>query len=123
VELEFLRKYVDEYLQRGWIRRSRSLAGAPILFAKKKDGTLRLCVDYRGLNEITIKNRYLLPLILESLERLAKAKWYTKLDIREAYYRICIRASNEWKTAFWTRYGYFEYMVMPFGLTNALAAF
>ena len=123
VELEFLRKYVDEYLQRGWIRRSRSSAGAPILFAKKKDGTLRLCVDYRGLNEITIKNRHPLPLISESLDRLAKAKWYTKLDIREAYHRIRIRAGDEWKTAFRTRYGHFEYMVMPFGLTNAPAAF
>jgi hypothetical protein len=123
VELEFLRKYLEEYLQRGWIRRSRSSAGAPILFAKKKDGGLRLCVDYRGLNKITIKNRHPLPLISESLDRLSKARWYTKLDIRDAYHRIRIRDGDEWKTAFRTRYGHFEYLVMPFGLTNAPAAF
>jgi len=123
VELGYLRKYVEDYLQRGWIRRSRSPAGAPILFAKKKDGSLRLCVDYRGLNKITVKNRHPLPLIAESLERLAKAKWYTKLDIRDAYHRIRIKEGDEWKTAFRTRYGHFEYLVMPFGLTNAPAAF
>jgi hypothetical protein len=85
-ELELLRKYVTEYLSRGWIRRSKSPAGAPILFAKKKDGGMRLCVDYRGLNKITLKNRHPLPLITESLERLAQAKVYTKLDVREAYH-------------------------------------
>jgi hypothetical protein len=122
-ELEVLRKYLDEYLSRGWIRRSKSPAGAPILFVKKKDGTLRLCVDYRGLNKITVKNRHPLPLITESLERLAQARFYTKLDIREAYHRIRIREGDEWKTAFRTRYGHFEYMVMPFGLTNAPAHF
>lgn len=122
-ELEILRKYLAEYLQRGWIRRSRSPAGAPILFAKKKDASLRLCVDYRGLNKITIKNRHPLPLISESLERLAQAKFYTKLDVREAYHRIRIKEGDEWKTAFRTRYGHFEYTVMPFGLTNAPAQF
>jgi hypothetical protein len=120
-ELEVLRKYIAEYLARGWIRRSKSLAGAPILFAKKKDGSLRLCVDYWGLNSITIKNRCPLPLIAESLERLAAAKVFSKLDMREAYYRIRIKEGDEWKTAFRTRYGYFEYTVMPFGLTNAPA--
>jgi hypothetical protein len=121
--LEVLRKYLAEYLERGWIRRSKSPAGAPILFVKKKDGSLRLCVDYRGLNKITVKNRHPLPLISESLERLAQAKLYTKLDVREAYHRIRIREGDEWKTAFRTRYGYFEYTVMPFGLTNAPAQF
>jgi hypothetical protein len=90
---------------------------------KKKDGSIRLCVDYCRLNRITIKNRYLLPLILESLERLAQAKFYTKLDVREVYYRIRIREGDKWKTAFCIRYSYFEYMVMPFGLTNAPAQF
>jgi hypothetical protein len=123
MELEILRKYLSEYMARGWIRRSKSSAGAPILFVKKKDGSLRLCVDYRGLNKITIKNRHPLPLITESLERLAAAKYYTKLDVREAYHRIRIREGDEWKTAFRTRYGHFEYMVMPFGLTNAPAQF
>jgi hypothetical protein len=122
-ELQYLRKYLDEYLQRGWIRRSKSPAGAPILFAKKKDGGLRLCVDYRGLNKITIRDRHPLPLITESLERLAKARFYTKLDIRDAYHRIRIKEGDEWKTAFKTRYGHFKYIVMPFGLTNAPTAF
>ena len=123
VELQVLRKYLSDYIERGWIRRSKSPAGAPILFAKKKDGTLRLCVDYRGLNKVTVKNRHPLPLIGESLERLSEAKWYTKLDVRDAYHRIRIREGDEWKTAFRTRYGHFEYLVMPFGLTNAPAQF
>jgi hypothetical protein len=122
-ELEVLRKYLQEYMARGWIRRSKSSAGAPILFVKKKDGSLRLCVDYRGLNKITVKNRHPLPLITESLERLAQAKFYTKLDIREAYHRIRIKEGDEWKTAFRTKYGHYEYTVMPFGLTNAPAQF
>jgi hypothetical protein len=122
-ELELLRKYLEEYLARGWIRHSKSPAGAPILFAKKKDGTMRLCVDYRGLNRITVKNRHPLPLINESLERLAGAKYYTKLDVKEAYHRVRIQEGEEWKTAFRTRYGHFEYTVMPFGLTNAPAQF
>ena len=122
-ELTVLRKYLDEYLARGWIRRSKSPAGAPILFAKKKDGSLRLCVDYRALNDITVKNRHPLLLIQESLDRLARARVYTKLDIRDAYHRMRIRHGDEWKTAFRTRYGHFEYLVVPFGLTNAPAAF
>jgi hypothetical protein len=122
-ELELLRKYLDEYLARGWIRHSKSPAGAPILFAKKKDGSMRLCVDYRGLNKVTVKNRHPLPLITESLERLASARFYTKLDVKEAYHRVRIQEGDEWKTAFRTRYGSFEYTVMPFGLTNAPAQF
>jgi hypothetical protein len=110
-------------MARGWIRRLKSLAGALILFVKKKDGSMRLCVDYRGLNKITVKNRHPLPLISESLERLAQAKYYTKLDVREAYHRIRIKEGDEWKTAFRIRYGHFEYTVMPFGLTNAPAQF
>lgn len=123
VELSHLRKYIAEYLRRGWIRRSSSPAGAPILFAKKKDGSLRLCVDYRGLNKVTIKNRGPLPLISESLDRLAKARIFSKFDVRDGYHRIRIREGDEWKTAFRTRYGHFEYLVMPFGLTNAPAQF
>jgi len=122
-ELMVLREYLQKYLARGWIRPSRSPAGAPIVFAKKKDGSLRLCVDYRALNNITIKNRYPLPLIQESLERLGNARIYTRLDVREAYHRLRIREGDEWKTAFRTRYGHFEYLVVPFGLTNAPAAF
>src|SRR5258706_4117849 len=122
-ELEALHQWLDENLAKGFIRTSASSAGAPILFVKKKDGSLRLCVDYRDLNEKTIKNRYPLPLIQETLMQLSKAKWYTKLDIRGAYNLIRMKEGEEWKTAFRTRYGLFESLVMPFGLTNAPATF
>ena len=123
VELKALRDYLDSSLSKGWIQSSESPAGAPILFTPKKDGSLRLCVDYRGLNKVTVKNRYPLPLISEILDRLSGARVYTKLDLRDAYHRIPIRKGDEWKTAFRTRYGHFEYLVMPFGLTNAPATF
>ncbi|EAL17174.1 hypothetical protein CNBN1990 [Cryptococcus deneoformans B-3501A] len=122
-ELEALREYLDENLKKGFIRPSESPAGAPILFVKKKDGSLRMCVDYRGINKITIKNRYPLPLIAELLDRLKSAKVFTKIDLRGAYNLLRIKAGEEWKTAFRTRYGHFEYLVMPFGLTNAPASF
>ena len=97
------------------------LACSPIVFVKKKDGSLRLCVDYRDLNEKIIKNRYPLLLIQETLIQLSKAKYFPKLDIRGAYNLIHITEGDEWKTAFRTRYGLFESLVMPFGLTNAPA--
>ncbi|KAI0992503.1 hypothetical protein K3495_g15682, partial [Podosphaera aphanis] len=122
-ELIVLKSYIQENLDKGFIRASSSPAGAPVLFVKKNDGTLRLCVDYRGLNELTIKNRYPLPLIRETLDRLSKAKYYTKLDLRQGYHQIRMAEGEEWKTAFRTRYGHFEYTVMPFGLTNAPATF
>jgi hypothetical protein len=93
------------------------------LFVLKKDEGLRLCVDYRGLNKVTIKNRYPLPLINEAIDRLVGAVRFTKVDLKDAYHRIRIKLGDEWKTAFRTRYGHFEYQVMPFGLTNALATF
>ena len=93
------------------------------MFVPKKDGTLCLCVNYWALNRITIKNRYPLPLIGELIDRLLGAKIFTKLDLKDAYHRIRIKAGDEWKTAFRTRYGHFEYLVMPFGLTNAPATF
>lgn len=122
-ELEVLRKYLDSALVKGWIQESKSPAGAPILFVPKKDGTIRLCVDYRGLNTITIKNRHPLPLISEMLDRFSHAIIFTKLDLKDAYHRLRIKKGDEWKTAFKTRYGHFEYMVMPFGLANAPATF
>ena len=118
-----MRDYIKDSLKKGWIRRSISPAGAPILFVAKKGGGLRLCVDYRGLNAITVKNRHALPLIDETLDRLVGAVVYTKLDMKDAYHRIRIKAGDEWKTAFRTRYGHFEYLVMPFGLANAPATF
>jgi transposase InsO family protein len=122
-ELQVLRQYIDDSLAKGWIRPSTSPAGAPVLFAPKKGGGLRLCVDYRGLNRITKKNRYPLPLISETLDRLVGAKKFTKIDLKDAYHRLRIREGDEWKTAFRTRYGHFEYLVMPFGLANAPATF
>ena len=122
-ELQVLRDYIDEALAKGWIQHSTSSAGAPVLFVPKKDGGLRLCVDYRGLNRVTKKNRHPLPLISETLDRLCGAKVFTKFDLKDAYHRIRIKEGDEWKTAFRTRYGHFEYMVMPFGLANAPATF
>ncbi|KAH7405600.1 hypothetical protein KP509_15G077200 [Ceratopteris richardii] len=101
-ELTELRKNIDENLAKGFIKHSKSQARAPILFVKKKDGTLRMCVDYRGLNKVTIKSRYPLPLISELLERLGKAKFFTKIDLRGAYNLVRIREGDEWKTAFGT---------------------
>jgi hypothetical protein len=123
VELKALRDWLDENLAKGFIQPSKSPAGAPILFVKKKDGSLRLCVDYRGLNKISVKNRAALPLIGESLDRLRRAKVFSKLDLRGAYNLVRIKKGDEWKTAFRTRYGHFETLVMPFGLTNAPATF
>jgi transposase InsO family protein len=122
-ELRVLREYLHDSMAKGWIKKSISPAGAPILFVPKKDGTLRLCVDYRALNKLTVKNRHPLPLINETIDRLANAKIFTKLDLRDAYHRIRIKLGDEWKTAFRTRYGHYEYLVMPFGLTNAPATF
>jgi len=123
IELEALQQFLKENLARGWIRESESPAAAPVIFVPKKDGTLRLCVDYRGLNRITVKNRYPLPLISEILDRAAGATFFTKLDLKDAYYRIRIVRGEEWKTAFRTRYGLYEFLVMPMGLTNAPATF
>jgi hypothetical protein len=121
--LRVLQDYLEENEKQGWIRRSTSPAGAPIHFVKNKDGTLRLCVNYRRLNDITINDRTPLPLIGEALDRLSNAKIYTKLDVRDAYHNLRIATGDEWKTAFRTKYGLYEYRVMPFGLTNAPASF
>lgn len=121
-ELKELDAYLKTNLGKGFIRPSSSSAGYPILFVPKKDGRLRLCVDYRKLNEITIKNRYPLPNANELRDRLTKAQWFTKMDMRGAYNLIRMKEGEGWKTAFRTRYGSYEYMVMPFGLTNAPAS-
>ncbi|SCV67085.1 BQ2448_5731 [Microbotryum intermedium] len=122
-ELQALSTWLNKNLTKGFIHPSTSPAGAPILFVHKKDGLLRLCINYRGLNAVTRKNRYPLPLILEVLDRLCSAKIFTKLDLRSGYNLVCIKGGDKWKTAFRTRYGHFECLVMPFGLTNAPAAF
>lgn len=123
LELKSLREYLEEMLGKGYIRSSNSPAGAPVLFARKKDGSLRLCVDYRGLNKITKKNRYPLPLIGTLLDQLRTAKVFTKIDLRWGYNNVRISEGHEWKTAFRMRYGSFEYLVMPFGMTNSPATF
>jgi hypothetical protein len=123
IELKALDEYIRENLSKGYIQASTSPAGAPILFVKKRDGSLRLCVDYRGLNKVTVKNRYPLPLIGEALDRLGAAFIFTKIDLRSGYNLVRIAKGDEWKTAFRTRYGHYEYRVMPFGLTNAPATF
>jgi len=122
-ELGLLREFLDDMLGKGFIRSSQSPAGAPVLFAKKKDGTLRLCVDFRNLNKLTRKDRYPIPLVTNLLDQLGSAKVYTKLDLRAGYYNVRVAAGHEWKTAFRTRYGSFEFLVMPMGLTNAPATF
>ncbi|KAL0195242.1 hypothetical protein M9458_008814 [Cirrhinus mrigala] len=115
--------YIQEELAKGFIRPSTSPASAGFFFVKKKDGGLRPCIDYRGLNEMTIKYRYPLPLVPSALEQLCTAKIFTKLDLRSAYNLIRIRAGEEWKTAFSTTSGHYEYRVMPFGLANSPSFF
>ena len=122
-EAAALRQFLDENLPKGFISESSSPAGAPVLFVRKKDGSLRMCVDYRGLNTVTVRNRYPLPLINQLLDRLRSAKVFTRIDLRSAYYLLRVRKGDEWKTAFRTPFGHFEFNVMPFGLTNAPATF
>ena len=106
-----------------FIHPSRSLGGAPVLFVHKKDGSLCLCVDFRGLNKITKKDCYPLPHISDLLDSLRKARFYTKVNLHHAYHLVHIQEGDEWKTTFRTRYSSFEWHVMPFGLTNTPAAF
>jgi hypothetical protein len=122
-ELLVLRKTFTELLDKNFIRASSSPAAAPVLFAKKPGGGLRFCVDYRALNALTQKDRYPIPLIKETLNSLSKARWFTKLDIIAAFHKIRVAEGEEWKTAFRTRYGLFEWLVTPFGLTGAPATF
>ncbi|KAI2664082.1 Transposon Tf2-6 polyprotein [Labeo rohita] len=118
-ESEAMENYIKEELAKGFIRPSTSPVSAGFFFVKKKDGGLRPCIDYRSLNEVTVKYRYPLPLVPPALEQLRSAKYYTKLDLRSAYNLIRIREGDEWKTAFSTTSGHYEYRVMPFGLANS----
>jgi hypothetical protein len=122
-ELAELKKQLQELLNKGFIRPSTSPWGCPALFVKKKDESLRLCIDYRPLNAVTIKNKYPLPRIDLLFDQLVRAKVFSKIDLRSGYHQIKIRASDIPKTAFSTRYGLYEYLVMSFGLTNAPAYF
>jgi hypothetical protein len=122
-ELAELKKQLQELLDKGFIRPSTSPWGCPALFVKKKDESLRMCVDYRPLNAVTIKNKYPLPRIDVLFDQLVGAKVFSKIDLRSGYHQNKIRVSDIPKTAFSTRYGLYEFLVMSFGLTNAPAYF
>ena len=123
MELEELKKKIEELLEQGFIRPSTSPWAAPVLFASKKDGGLRFCVDYRALNKLTVKNSYPLPRIDEILDDLSSARYFSVIDLRSGYHQMRIAESDIPKTAFNTKFGHFEFTVVPFGLTNAPAAF
>ena len=123
VELQELRVQLQELLDKGFIRPSTSPWGASVLLAKKRGKTLRLCIDYRQLNGVTVQNRYPLPRIDDLFDQLRGVRVYSKIDLRTGYHQLRVRETDIPKTAFRTRYRHFESAMMPFGLTNALAAF
>jgi hypothetical protein len=122
-ELAEPKKQIAELQSKGFICPSSSSWGAPVLFMEKKDETQRMCVDYRSLNEVTIKNKYPLPRIEDLFDQMKGASVFSKIDLRLGYHHLKIRESDIPKTAFHTRYGLYVYIVMSFGLTNALAYF
>ena len=123
LELKELKTQLQDLVDKGFIRPSVSPWGAPVLFVKKKDGTMRLCIDYRQLNKVTIKNRYPLPRIDELFDQLQGASVFSKIDLRSGYHQLKMREMDVSKTAFRTRYGHYEFLVMPFRLTNAPTGF
>nr|GFC75415.1 putative reverse transcriptase domain, aspartic peptidase domain protein [Tanacetum cinerariifolium] len=123
IELKKLKDQLQELLERGFIRSSVSPWGAPILFVKKKYGSMRLCIDYRKLNKITIRNRYPLPRIDDLFDQLQGAMHFSKIDLLSGYHQLRVKEQDITKTAFRTRYGHYEFLVMLFGLTNAPAVF
>ena len=123
VELKELKLQLQELLEKGFIRPSVSPWGAIVLFVKKKDDTLWLYVDYRHLNKMTVKNKYLLPRIDDLFDQLKGAGVFSKINLRSGYHQLRIKDADVNKTTFRTWYGHYEFLVMPFGLTNALAAF
>ena len=122
-ELKELQTQLQELLDHGFIRPSHSPWGAPVLFVKKKDGSFRMCIDYRELNKVTVKNKYPLPRIDDLFDQLKDASVFSKIDLRSGYHQLRVKEDDVAKTAFRTRYGHYEFTVMPFGLTNAPAAF
>ncbi|KAA3483712.1 DNA/RNA polymerases superfamily protein [Gossypium australe] len=123
LDLKELKVQLQELLDKGFARPSYSLWGAPVLFVKKKDGSMRLCIDYRQLNKVTVKNKYPLPRIDDLFDQLKGATVFSKIDLRSGYYQLRVKEQDVSKTAFWMRYGHYECLVMPFGLTNAPAVF
>ncbi|GKB40504.1 putative reverse transcriptase domain-containing protein [Tanacetum coccineum] len=122
-EMKELSEQLQELSDKGFIRPSSSPWGAPVLFVKKKDGSFRMCIDYRELNKLTVKNRYPLPRIDDLFDQLQGSSIYSKIDLRSGYHQLRVREQDVPKTAFRTRYGHYEFQVMPFGLTNAPAVF
>ncbi|GJW33922.1 putative reverse transcriptase domain-containing protein [Tanacetum coccineum] len=122
-EMKELSEQLQELSDKGFIRPSSSPWGALVLFVKKKDGSFRMCIDYRELNKLTVKNRYLLPRIDDLFDQLQGSSVYSKIDLRSGYHQLRVREQYIPKTAFRTRYGHYEFQVMPFGLTNAPAVF
>ena len=122
-ELEELKSQLQELLDKGFIRPSVSPWGAPVLFVKKKDGTLRMCIDYRQINKVTVKNKYPLLRIEDLFDQLKGAGVFSKINLRSGYYQLRVKEVDVRKTAFRTRYGHYEFLVMPFGLTNAPTTF
>jgi hypothetical protein len=122
-ELDELKKQLAELRKLGLIQPSSSSWGAPVLFVKKKDGSMRMCIDFRAINKVTIRDTYPLPRIGEYLERLGGARFFSKIDLKSGYHQVRIRPEDVPKTAFNTRYGSFEFLVLPFGLTNAPPTF
>ena len=122
-ELAELKKQLEELLDKKFVRPSVSPWGAPVLLVKKKDGSMRLCVDYRQLNKVTIKNKYPLPRIDDLMDQLVGARVFSKIDLRSGYHQIRVKDDDIQKTAFRTRYGHYEFSVMPFGVTNAPGVF
>ena len=123
MELKELKSQLQELMDKGFIRPSVSLRGAPVLFVKKKNGTLRMCIDYQKINKVTVKSRYPLPRIENIFDQLKGTGVFSKIDLRLGYYQLRVKDVDVPKTSFRNRFGHYEFLVTPFGLTDAPAAF